>query len=230
MAPAGFDYDLPIQLQSTALLVVDAQQYGFDSSAHLAKMVREHSTTAFEAFRGRVEAMLTNIERLLSAFRSKDRRIIYTRHGALLPDQSDLVQRRRSREALAAQAGGSHLPCKGQPGHEIVERVSPLPGELVLDKNTSSAFHSTSIDLLLRNMEVETLVMTGFAADMCVLATAMDAADRGFHVIIAADACATFDPGSAEAVQILFGRVFGYVMQTSDVVRWMETGERPTRN
>ena len=226
---AGFDYELPIEPQSTALVVVDVQRYGIDPSAHLAKMVREHNAQTFEDFIGRVQAMMANIEMLLSAFKNEDRRVVYTRHGALLPDQSDLIARRQSREALAGQAQGSHMPCKGQPGHEIDHRVSPRPGDLVLDKNTSSAFHSTAIDMLLRNMGVTTLVMTGFAADMCVLATAMDAADRGFHVIIAADACATLDPGSAEAVQILFGRVYGYVMQTQDIVNWMETGERPAR-
>ena len=58
-----------------------------------------------------------------------------------------------------------------------------MAGELVVDKNTSSAFHTTPIDLYLRNMGVETIVLTGVAADMCVFATALDAADRGFHVI-----------------------------------------------
>ena len=226
---AGFDYDLPIEPASTALVVVDVQRYGIDPSAHLAKMVREHDAAMFEAFSERMETMVANIEKLLSTFRRDDRRVVYTRHGSLLRDQTDLVERRRSREALASQAQGSHMPCKGEPGHAIDERVSPQPADLVLDKNTSSAFHSTAIDLLLRNMGVTTLVMTGFAADMCVLATALDAADRGFHVIIAADGCATFDPGSAAAAQILFGRVFGYVMQTDDIVNWMTTGERPAQ-
>ena len=48
-------------------------------------------------------------------------------------------------------------------------------------------------------MEIQTLVLAGIATDQCVLATAIDAADRGFHVIIASDACANIDPGSAEA-------------------------------
>jgi hypothetical protein len=56
-----------------------------------------------------------------------------------------------------------------------------------------------------------------------------ESADRGFHVIIVADACTTLDPGSAEAVQILFGRVWSYVMQTDDVIAWLTTGEAPKR-
>ena len=95
--------------------------------------------------------------------------------------------------------------------------------------SASSAFNSTPIDLFLRNMNVQTVVLTGLASDQCVLATALDAADRGFHVIIAADACANLDPGSAEAVQILFGRVWGYVMRTQDIIDWLKTGQKPSR-
>jgi len=121
------------------------------------------------------------------------------------------------------------MPTKGDAGYEIDQRVTPLKGELVLDKNTSSAFHSSPIDLYLRNLQVETLILTGVAADQCVLATAIDAADRGFHVILAADACANLDPGSAQATQILFGRVWGYVMTTDDILTWLSTGEPPTQ-
>ena len=53
------------------------------------------------------------------------------------------------------------------------------------------------------------------------------AARRGFHVILASDACETLDVGSAEAVQILFGRVFGYVMPTEAILHWLKTGDEP---
>ena len=63
---------------------------------------------------------------------------------------------------------------------------------------------------------------------MCVIATAI-AADRGFHVIIVSDACETLDSGSAEAVQILFGRIWGSVMTTADIIEWLKTGHPPER-
>ena len=81
----------------------------------------------------------------------------------------------------------------------------------------------------LRNMQVETLVLVGVASDQCVLATAIDAADRGFHVILATDAVANIDPGSAEATQILFGRVWGYVMTTDAILHWLATGTTPSQ-
>ena len=78
-------------------------------------------------------------------------------------------------------------------------------------------------------MQVETLVLVGVASDQCVLATAIDAADRGFHVILATDAVANIDPGSAEATQILFGRVWGYVMTTDAILHWLTTGTTPSQ-
>ena len=229
---AGFGFELPIRPESCALGVIDVQHYALDSEGHLAHTVKSSGSPVFNDFSLQAERMVANIQQLLAAFRERERPVVYTRHGAFLPGGSDLIVRRRGREEVAASSGdgsSGHMAVRGDPGHEILDQVAPCGGELVLDKNTSSAFHSSPMDLLLRNMKVETLVLTGLATDQCVLATAIDAADRGFHVIMAADACAGFDAGSAEAVQILFGRVWGYVMQTEDIIHWLRTGEKPAR-
>lgn len=226
----GFAFELPIRPESTALVVIDVQGYALDANGHLAGTVRRHNPHLQEQYLARVETMIGNIQRLLNVFRRDRRRVIYTRHGAQLRDGSDLIIRRRDREAASLTATGErsgHLAVKGDSGYEIDSRVAPRDDELVLDKNTSSAFHTTAIDLYLRNMEIDTVVVTGVAADQCVLATAIDAADRGLHVIIAADAVANLDPGSALATQVLFGRVWGYVMQTADIIDWLTTGTRP---
>ncbi len=226
----GFSFTLPIRPESTALVVVDVQGYVLNADGHLAHMVNRHSPELQQGFLGRAETMIGNIQRLQAAFREQGGRVVFTRHGSQLPDGSDMVLRRRGRETVARTATddvGSHMAVNGEPAYEIDPRVEPLDGELILDKNTSSAFHSSPFDLYLRNMGIETLVLTGVAADQCVLATAIDAADRGFHVIMATDACANVDAGSALATQVLFGRVWGYVMTTDDVLDWLSTGQPP---
>ena len=229
---AGFSFELPIKPERTALIVVDVQRYATDTTGNLADTVRHHQPELQAGFAARAEQMIANIQRLLSRFRSAARRVIYTCHGAQSADGSDLILRRRGRENEARHStdgDSGHMPVKKDPGYAIDSRVAPQADELILDKNTSSAFHTTPIDLYLRNMEIETLVLTGVAADQCVLATAIDAADRGFHVILASDAVANLDPGSAAATQILFGRVWGYVMTTDDILSWMTSGEPPQR-
>jgi len=227
---SGFDFTLPIRRKSAALGVIDVQGYVLDVDGHLAHTVRQHSETLQSEYDARAKSMIGNIQKLLAAFRDGGRSVFYTRHGAQLKDGSDLIDRRRGREAAAHEATGDtsgHMATKGDSGYEIDSRVTPLEGELVLDKNTSSAFHTTPIDLFLRNLGVDTLVLTGVAADQCVLATAIDAADRGFHVILATDAVANLDSGSAEVTQILFGRVWGYVMTTTEILHWLQTGDPP---
>ena len=227
---AAFGVSLPIEPQTTALGVIDVQHYALDSQSDAAQTIRTHNPQLQDDFVERAAAMVENIKTLLDTFRQAGNRVFYTRHGMQLRDGGDLIERRRSREEIAHDSTGGtagHMPLKGEHGYEIVSAIAPRAGDLVFDKNTSSAFHTTPIDLYLRNMGIKTIVLTGVAADMCVFATALDAADRGFHVIIAADACETFDPGSAEAVQILFGRIWGYVMKTADIVDWLKSGRPP---
>lgn len=229
---AGFHFKLPIRPESTALIVIDVQGYAIDDDGHVAQTIKRFSPESHTGFLTRVQTMVANIKRLLADFRENKRRVVFTRHGAQIRDGSDLVLRRRNREEVALASTdeeSGHMPVNGDPAYEIDPRVAPLPDELILDKNTSSAFHTTPIDLYLRNMQVETLVLVGVASDQCVLATAIDAADRGFHVILATDAVANIDPGSAEATQILFGRVWGYVMTTDAILHWLTTGTTPSQ-
>ncbi len=108
--------------------------------------------------------------------------------------------------------------------HELIASLSPAAGELVIDKNTSSAFNSTGIEWLLRNLEAETLVVAGVATDMCVETTARDAADRGFNVIVAEDAAATFFEHHHRAALSGFARVFGQVWDSDQVLAALDAG------
>ena len=91
-------------------------------------------------------------------------------------------------------------------------------GGLVIDKNASSPFNGTGIDQLLRNLGIETLVMTGMATDMCVETTARDAADRGYNVIVVEDAVATFFPQHHHAALSALARVYTQVWRTDRVL------------
>lgn len=221
---ACFAVDLPINPITTGLCVIDMQDYCVDAGGHLAHGLKLHDPQLFEAFSLRVESAICCTQQLLAAFRERGRKVIFTRHGSLLPDGGDLIERRRRREKIAlvtSKEESGHLPAVGSPGHEIIPRLQPQVGELVLNKNTSSAFNSTALELFLRNMGLQTLVFAGLVSDQCVLMTALDAADRGFHCIIAEDACTTVDPGSHESSLLLFRRVWGYAMKTEEIIRWL---------
>ena len=212
-----------VDWQRAALVLIDMQNYGCNPEAGLGPMlrrgIRRSRTTTCRASRRR------RPERAPAArgFRAAGRVVVYTRHGPLLADGSDMVARRRRRDADAlATTGSPALWHRGTFEHEVIEALAPVAGELVIDKNTSSALNSTGIEGLLRNMGVETVVLAGMATDMCVETTARDAADRGLNVIVVEDATATFFEHHHRAALSGFARVFGQVWDTARVLAALE--------
>jgi len=79
----------------------------------------------------------------------------------------------------------------------IVARLRPEPGDYFVLKPQHSGFYSTPLELLLDNLAVHTVVVTGFAADLCVLFTAHDAHMRGYRLVIPQDTTAANTPAAA---------------------------------
>ena len=75
-------------------------------------------------------------------------------------------------------------------GKEIVEILKPEDDDLYILKPKHSAFYSTALEILLHNMKAETLILTGFSTDICVLFTAADAFMRDYSVIVPKDCVA----------------------------------------
>jgi nicotinamidase-related amidase len=78
----------------------------------------------------------------------------------------------------------------GVPGRETTAMLQPDKNDYFVIKPRHSAFYQTSLDLLLKYLKVHKLIMTGMAADMCVLFTANDAYLREFEVVVPGDCCA----------------------------------------
>ena len=218
----GFEVDWT----RAALVLIDMQNYGCNPDVGLMAMLSQRYPEIARYYLPRVtETAVPNAQRLLEAFRAAHGRIVFTRHGPLLADGSDMIPRRRRRDVEAlATSGAPALWSRGTFEHELIAALAPAAGELVLDKNTSSAFNSTGVEWLLRNMGVETLVVAGVATDMCVETTARDAADRGFNVIVAEDATATFFEHHHRAALSSFARVFGQVWDTDRVLTALDAG------
>lgn len=209
-----------IDWQKSALVIIDMQNYGCNPDAGVAQMLLLRYPEIAGYYVPRLtETAIPNTRRLLAAFRRAGRQVLFTRHGPLMPDGRDLIARRRRRDSDSVTTTNTPtLWSKGSFEHDIIETLKPEANEMVIDKNTSSAFNSTGIEWMLRNMGIETLVVAGMATDMCVETTSRDAADRGFNVIIAEDASATFFPEHHRAALSGFARVFGQVWASGDVI------------
>jgi nicotinamidase-related amidase len=93
---------------------------------------------------------------------------------------------------VSTRAGATFL-LPGDRGSDIHDSVAHFVGEPLVVKHFPNAFRETDLAPLLKKEGVSRVVITGMMTHMCVDATARAAADLGFEVLVAADACATRD-------------------------------------
>jgi len=79
------------------------------------------------------------------------------------------------------------------PGGDVLRPLVPREGERFVVKPRYSAFDHTPLDLILRDLEVERILLAGAATEMCVVQTAIAAREIGFKVSVLTNACATTD-------------------------------------
>ena len=76
-------------------------------------------------------------------------------------------------------------------GSEIVKLLKPEDDDYFVLKPKHSAFYSTTLDILLEELEAEILILTGVTTDICVLFTANDAYMRGYKIFVPQDCVAS---------------------------------------
>ena len=87
----------------------------------------------------------------------------------------------------------------GSWGWEIIPALAPGPDETVIEKVRYDAFYGTPLDHLLRVWGVQTLVICGTVANICVHYTAASAALRWYDVVIPRDAVSALEPFDLES-------------------------------
>jgi nicotinamidase-related amidase len=121
------------------------------------------------------------------------------RNNPAAEDQIARLQRawRDTRHPLVSVRHISRSPTSlfapGQPGAAFQERFLPRPQEHVVEKNVPDAFINTGLERWLHARGVRRLVIAGVSTNNSVEATARTAGNLGFDVVVAADACFTFD-------------------------------------
>jgi nicotinamidase-related amidase len=150
----------------TALIVVDMQN----------DFVRPEGSLSVPDAAGTIPA----IQALLALARAHGMRVVFSQDTHTDGDPEWQIWPEHTRE--------------GSWGWEIVDELAPLPGETVLRKVRYDAFYGTPLDHLLRLWGVDTLVLCGTVANICVHYTAASAALRWYDVIVVRDAVSALDP------------------------------------
>ncbi|AFH42467.1 cysteine hydrolase [Fervidicoccus fontis] len=113
---------------------------------------------------------------------------------------------------------GEHA-IEGEWGSKIIEELEPQNGEFIIKKRRYSAFFSTGLDLLLRELDVDTLILTGTSTHICVLHTAADAFFRGYKIIIPKECVAAFSESDHGYALVYMSQVYGAKVLSKDEIK-----------
>lgn len=113
----------------------------------------------------------------------------------------------------------------GTPWPEIDERIAPLPGEPVLQKLFASAFFGTPLAPMLAAAHCDTVIVTGASTSGCVRATAVDAMQHGYRVVVPREAVADRAAGPHEANLFDIDAKYGDVISTEETLELLRSAE-----
>jgi nicotinamidase-related amidase len=143
----------------SALLIIDAQK-GF-------------MPTVFDSVK-----TLKQIEKVLLAARKAKIPVIHTQEI----HRKDLIDFGRELEGTEDVHN-----LEGSDDVEIVDQLKPIAGEYTIMKRRYSCFFGTDLEILLKGLRVQTLVVCGFLTDVCVHYTCADAHQNDYYVKVVYD-------------------------------------------
>ena len=122
--------------------------------------------------------------RLIAECRSRGVENVYARIACLKPDGRD-------RSLSQKKPGFNYLLLpKDEHDSQIVPELAPRDGDVTFTKTTDSAVTGTNMRLVLQNMGIRNVVVSGIFTDQCVSSTVRTLADESFNVVVVEDCCA----------------------------------------
>jgi len=212
LAVAARPYDLTLEPTGTALVVIDMQRDFLEPGGFGELLGNDVSLLA---------SVVEPLARVLAAARAAGMLVIHTREGHR-PDLSDCPPSKLSRGRLDIGIGSpgpkGRVLVRGEEGHDIVDELKPIAGEVVIDKPGKGSFYATDLELLLRNARINSLIVTGVTTEVCVHTTVREANDRGFECLVLEDCVGSYFPEfqrSALEMICAQGGIFGWVTHSS---------------
>lgn len=177
-----------------ALLIIDMQNDGIKPDSRL--------------YCPAAVGLIPTINRLASTARAHNLPVIWV-----------CQEHRRQLTDFGREADISPVHCvEDSYGAQLIDGLERLPQDYKVIKRRYSGFYNTDLEVLLRCLQVDTVVVTGMITDGCVLMTAMDAHARDFYVRVVSDGCATTDDETHQAALKMMARTQpGVVAESGEV-------------
>jgi ureidoacrylate peracid hydrolase len=197
-------FDEKVNPVHTAVLIVDVQNDFVHEKGSLAQVGRDVRPA---------QTVVPLIETLVDKTRENGARLIWVRtEHAPWTNSAAWLGRIRKKQDIR------HFPiCLiGTWGSEMY-RLKVQAGEAVVTKHRYSAFLNTDLDLILRSLEIRTVVIAGVTTNVCVESTARDAAMRDYYTIILSD-CTAADSDAEHRVSLYtLDHYFGIVTTSTEL-------------
>lgn len=171
-----------------------------------------------------LEEVIKNTQTTIDACRKLDIPIIYTRQI----NRHDHVG--LSKGEPITEDGSPFYYSTSKENHEIIDDITPEETDIVIDKYRWSAFYETSLDLILRSMNVKNLIIGGVVTDGCVMTTVYDAYFRDYKVHLVKDMITTSNEGAhMSSIMIMANWIYNLeVYETDELIKRLEN--KPYKN
>lgn len=210
---------IELDLAKTALVIIDMQRDFVEPGGFGETLGNDVSL---------LRSAIAPCGRVLAAARELSMLVIHTREGHR-PDLTDAPPAKILRGEPSKRIGDSgpmgRILIRGERGHDIIEELYPVTGEVVIDKPGKGSFHATDLGAILLNRGIENLLVCGVTTEVCVHTTVREANDRGYRCVVLGDCCASYFPAFHEvALQMVSaqGGIFGWVSDSHDLLHALQ--------
>lgn len=182
------------------------------SQSTSALLVMDMQNSVVSRFVNSEQALLP-FQKAIEAARNHDIPVIYVR-VAFRPGYPEISSRNKMFGGIASRAGSVPIP---EAAMHIHASVQPRSDELIVTKLRVSAFAGSDLEVILRSLKIDTLILSGIATSGVVLSTLREAADKDYALTVLSDACIDGDP---EVHRVLTEKVFPHQAEVVTVEAW----------
>lgn len=172
-----------------------------------------------------LQKVVPPLAEVLAAARASGLLVIHTREGHL-PDLSDCPPAKLQRGKPSQRIGdvGLHgrILIRGEYGHDIIDELAPIDGEIVIDKPGKGAFYATELGAILEEAGITHLIVTGVTTEVCVHTTVREANDRGYDALVLSDCVGSYFPEFQRVgleMVAAQGGIFGWVADSTALLQ-----------
>jgi ureidoacrylate peracid hydrolase len=207
------------EIASAALIIVDMQNDFVHPDGTFAHVAREQPEAKIDM--PFLMGTVPQVKRLVAAFRDAGRPVVYVAH-VLKADYSD-AQFPYWRVMRGSQSHNRTFITEGTWGAKIVEELAPQDGEHIVVKKGFGGFSNTPLDTILRNMNINTCVVTGVTTCVCVSTTVRGGNEHNYNMVIVSDGVAEVHRDTHDAELKTMQRVFADVKTTDEVMAMLNS-------